>query len=164
MSVTVCNLVANPQLDRLRSLAMPALFGLFQGLMPVLGYFAGSLAASFIEQYAGVITFVILGFIGGKMVWDGIRGEEDEGESGLTLPAIVLQAVATSIDAFAVGVSFAARGVDIFASAAIITSCTCLLCLAMLVIGRAVGTALGSRAQIVGGVVLVAIGVKELLF
>lgn len=166
MSVTVCNMLANPGLTRGRSLSMPVLFGAFQGLMPLLGCLAGSLVASFVDAYAGIIAFVILGFIGGKMIWDGFH--EDEGEEGgktdLTWSVLVFQAIATSIDAFAVGVTFVSSDAPILLAAGIITLCTFLLCCLMLAVGRKVGPLLGQKAQVVGGLVLVAIGLKALIF
>ena len=166
MSVTVCNMLANPNMSKARALSMPIAFGLFQGLMPLLGCLAGSLAASIIESYAGIVAFVILAFVGGKMIWDGVHdGDDEEAEAKeLTWPALIMQAIATSIDAFAVGVSFVASGAPVLLSAAIITLCTFLLCCLMLVIGKKVGNMLGQKAQIIGGVVLVLIGLKALIF
>lgn len=167
MSVTVCNMLANPGLSRGRSLAMPVLFGAFQGLMPLLGCLAGSLVASFVDAYAGIIAFIILGFVGGKMIWDGFH-EDEEGEEGgktdLTWSVLVFQAIATSIDAFAVGVTFVSSDAPILLAAGIIALCTLLLCCLMLMVGRKAGSMLGQKAQVVGGLVLVAIGLKALIF
>ena len=108
---------------------------------------------------------MILGFIGGKMIWDAFHEEEDEEESEqtLTMPVLLFQAVATSIDALAVGVSFAALEVNVFASSGIIGITTALTCLVALAIGKRFGNALGEKATIVGGVVLILIGLKSLL-
>ena len=165
MSVTICNLLANPQLSRLRAMGMPIAFGLFQGIMPALGFFAGSFAAELIDAYAGVVAFVILGFIGTKMIKDGVMatGEVEKG-SGLGIVTLLAQAVATSIDAFAVGVSFVSSNAPIALSSTIIGVCTFTLCILMLAVGRKMGALLGERAQVVGGVVLIAIGLKALLF
>lgn len=167
MSITVCNMLANPNLPRSRVLAMPLLFGLFQGIMPLAGYFAGSLAATFIKAYAGIVTLIILGVIGSKMIWDGAHEgkatEEKASRDHIGYTTLLVQAVATSIDAFAVGVSFAATGENIWADAGIIALCTFVLCLAMPPIGRRFGTVLGARAQVVGGIILIAIGIKALL-
>ena len=146
---------------------MPLLFGLFQGLMPTLGFFTGSLAAEFIETYAGIIAFVILGFVGTKMVWDGLHPDPEGASPGadrIGVASILLQALATSIDAFAVGVTFAATGEPIFFAAAIIALCTFLLCLCMVAVGRKLGERFGAYAQVVGGVVLIVVGLRALLF
>ncbi len=168
MSVSICNLLANPRLPRAKMIAMPVLFGVFQGLMPLIGYFAGSVAADFIERFAGIISLVILGAIGGKMVWDAFHEDEQEDEDAvsgkLSYRVLLLQAVATSIDAFAVGISFCATGQNIWVAAPIIALSTFLCCLLVLFIGRRFGANLGKRAQIVGGVVLILIGVKAMFF
>ena len=166
MSVTICNMVANPRLSRARALLMPAFFGLFQGIMPTLGYFAGSLAADFIERYAGVVALVILGVVGGKMVWDGLHPAADEVEAArdkVSVPSIALQAVATSIDAFAVGVTLAATSEPILLDASIIAACTFLLCVLMVAAGRRLGERFGNRAQVVGGLVLILIGLRAFI-
>ena len=140
-------------------------FGFFQFLMPVVGFVLGQLVSDFITQYAGIITFVILGFIGGKMIWDAFHEEEGEEASGqtLTMPVLLFQAVATSIDALAVGVSFAALEVNVLTSSDIIGITTALTCIVALVIGKRFGNALGEKATIIGGAVLVLIGLKSLL-
>ena len=147
---------------------MPLFFGLFQGLMPVLGYFAGSLAVDIIESYAGLVALVILGAIGGKMVWDGTHPDNEKNleaaRNRVSIGSILLQAIATSIDAFAVGVTFTASTGSIFVKGGIIAVCTFVLCLAMVALGRKLGERFGSRAQIVGGVVLILIGLRAFFF
>lgn len=162
-SVTIANVFATSQLSTARKLSMPVAFGLFQGIMPLLGYFLGALAANLIETYAGVVTLIILGIIGGKMIWDGCQGDGEKSHDGiLTMRLLLLQAVATSIDAFAVGVSFAVEAVNIWFASALIACCTFLCCLLALFIGRKLGDLIGCYAQIVGGVILVLIGLKAM--
>lgn len=164
-AVTISNSFAYPKISRARSFSMPLAFGFFQFLMPVVGFVLGQLVSEFITQYAGIITFVILGFIGGKMIWDAFHEEEEEGasEQTLTMPVLLFQAVATSIDALAVGVSFAALEVNVLTSSGIIGITTALTCVVALTIGKRFGNALGEKATIIGGVVLVLIGLKSLL-
>ncbi len=92
-----------------KALSWSAMFGLFQGLMPLLGYFLGRAFSEFISSIDHWVAFVLLAFIGGKMVWEAVHPEEDEDacDTSLSFAAILTQAVATSIDALAVGVSFA---------------------------------------------------------
>ena len=166
-AVTVSNSFVYPKLSRARSLSMPIAFGFFQFLMPVVGFALGQLVSEFITQYAGIITFVILGFIGGKMIWDAFHEDDEEEEASeqtLTLPVLLFQAVATSIDALAVGVSCAALEVNVLTSSGIIGITTALTCIVALIIGKRFGHALGEKATIVGGVVLILIGLKALLF
>lgn len=205
-AVTISNTFVYQNNSKARALLMPVAFGLFQGLMPCIGYFLGHLVSSVISHYAGIITFAILGFIGAKMIWDALH-EEDETDctneqrcdvpnsdrSNLTnsedfsnssssdnppssnnssnsskqvlpLSVLGLQAIATSIDALAVGVSFAALSVNVVLAASLIALTTALMCCIALVLGRRFGSMLGERATILGGIVLIAIGIKALLF
>lgn len=164
-AVTISNLVAYRGTDRLHRWLMPVFFGVFQGGMTAIGYFAGSLVSSFIERYAGIITFVILGFIGAKMIYDAVRESREPASAQrgeLTIPILFFQAIATSIDALAVGVSFAALSIDVGFAAGLIGIVTALCCVAGLLIAKRFGAKLGDKATIVGGIVLVIIGVKAL--
>lgn len=177
-AVTVSNVFCYRGASRARLLMLPVAFGIFQGLMPLLGFFLGGLVGNIIEQYAGIVTLVILGLIGGNMIKEGIsdlreaRAAREAGgdvcdlapdAAALTLKVVLVQAVATSIDAFAVGVSLRAASVNIAEAAIIIiTLTTFLCCVVALAIGKRFGSMLGERAEIVGGVVLVIIGVKAL--
>lgn len=176
-AVTVSNVFCYRGASRARLLMLPVAFGIFQGLMPLLGFFLGGLVENIIEQYAGIVTLVILGLIGGNMIKEGIsdlreaRAAREAGgdvcdlasdAAALTLKVVLVQAVATSIDAFAVGVSLRAASVNIAEAAIIITLTTFLCCVVALAIGKRFGSMLGERAEIVGGVVLVIIGVKAL--
>lgn len=169
-AVTISNTFVYASESKRRLVLMPVMFGLFQGLMPLLGYFVGGLAAEVIERYAGIITLVILGIVGGNMICEGaealLRPGEDEAEHAgpvakrLTMVTILAQAFATAIDAFAVGVSLRAQAVNIVVAASIIALTTFVLCLAALAMGRKLGEVLGDRAQVAGGIVLVLIGLK----
>lgn len=170
-AVTISNAFCYRGTSRARLLALPVAFGLFQGLMPLFGFFLGGIVGDIIEAYAGVVTLVILGIIGGNMIKEGVvalrRSEEDAcalSAPELTASVVLMQSVATSIDAFAVGVSLRAVNVDIAASAVIIAVTTCACCFVALGLGRRFGNVLGDRAQIVGGVVLVFIGLKAMFF
>jgi putative Mn2+ efflux pump MntP len=148
--------------------------------MPAIGYFVGYLAESFLERYAGWIALVLLGFIGIKMIWDGAsdlrkkRRQQGSDSSAvacdlsstrtLSLPALLIQGIATSIDALLVGVSFAAFGTDITIAAFTIGSITFICCAIALLLGRRFGLLLGSRSEILGGIVLILIGLKSAFF
>lgn len=178
-AVTISNTFIYQGNSRARNILMPIAFGLFQGLMPCVGYVLGRLVSDVISQYAGIITFAILGFIGAKMIWDALHEEAEmdeestqegsssnSGHSGqiLTLPVLTLQAIATSIDALAVGVSFAALSVNVAFAAGTIALTTALTRGIALVVGKRFGNALGERATIIGGIVLILIGLKSLIF
>lgn len=169
-AVTISNTFCYKDASRLRLCVLPIAFGVFQGLMPLLGYFLGGIVGDLIEAYAGIVTLIILGFIGGNMIKEGVsalrhpEAETCEAGAKLTAGVILMQSVATSIDAFAVGVSLRAVNVDIALSAGIIALTTCACCFVALAIGRRFGHVLGDRAQIVGGAVLVLIGLKAMFF
>lgn len=174
-AVTISNSFVYQHESRARMMLMPVFFGVFQGLMPLLGYFLGTLAADLIERFAGIVTLVILGFIGGNMIFEGVKairgagaGEgEEPSQNGsaakrLTIVTVFLQAIATSIDAFAVGVSLLAAGASIAVASPVIALTTFACCVIALLVGKRFGNLLGDRAQVVGGVVLVCIGIKAL--
>lgn len=162
VAVTIANILSRPGTGRQKQLAMAGAFGVFQGLMPLLGFFAGSLFATVISRYAGIVTLVVLGVIGGSMVKEGFSPPEDGDTRTLTMKLLLVQAVATSIDAFAVGVSFCAQGANIFLAAPII-ACTTFVCsLLAAALAKKFGSLLGSRAEVLGGLILIAIGVKAM--
>ncbi len=163
VAVTVANSMAYRCKTREKVL-MPLFFGGFQGLMPLLGYFAGGLFASYIHRFAGGITFLVLGYIGAKMLWEGLRStEETVGESVLTVKMLFLQAIATSIDAFAVGVSLLAIEAEIVPASAVIAATTFLCSLAALFVGKRFGEELGNKAKVFGGIILLLIAVRAVL-
>ncbi|MGN1061809.1 MAG: manganese efflux pump MntP family protein [Candidatus Scatosoma sp.] len=159
------------------------LFGLFQAAMPLIGYFAteaisGAFREAF-EKISAWVAFLLLAFIGGKMIADSIKerkakknGQEDIpcGEKTLSFGEMIAQAFATSIDALAVGISLkmAAIGEGLFPSigwsVAIIGCVTFLLSLLSVRLGKLIGNKLADKAEILGGAVLILIGLKILLF
>lgn len=169
-AVTLSNAFCYKGASLARLFALPIAFGVFQGLMPLVGFFLGGIVGDIIETYAGIVTLVILGIIGGNMIKEGVSALRSPGAScsleaeRLTAGVILMQSVATSIDAFAVGVSLRAVNVDIAVSAAIIALTTCACCFVALGLGKRFGSVLGDKAQIVGGVVLVLIGLKAMFF
>lgn len=169
-SVTISNTFVYADESKRRLLLMPLLFGAFQGGMPLVGYFLGGLAAELIERYAGIVTLIILGLIGGNMVREGVLAllhpDSDDirpADARLTLGLLVFQAIATAIDAFAIGVSFRAQSVEILSAGFIICCTTALCCLVALAIGRKLGPLLGDKAEVVGGLVLIGIGLRAFL-
>jgi putative Mn2+ efflux pump MntP len=138
-------------------------FGLFQALMPTLGWAAGRAVHVYISAFDHWVAFGLLCAIGGKMVWGAIRGKEDAGPrtndptSGW---ALVLLSIATSIDALAVGLSLAMVGSAIVVPAVVIGLVAAAFTAAGMVLGRHVASVWGKRVEVVGGLILVAIGVK----
>ena len=151
------------------ALAIAFSFGLFQALMPTLGYFLGSAFEEVIRQFDHFIALIFLGFIGGKMIFDGIKeliadkkGKTEElPEFKLTFGKLLIQAIATSIDALIVGVSFAALpDVNIWTAVLLIGAVTFVISLIGVFSGKKFGQLLGSKAEIFGGIILVGIGLK----
>lgn len=146
------------------TLGMGLCFGLFQGAMPTIGYFLGSTFAGFISRFDHYIALILLGFIGGKMLADGIKSRNESVEKtdlGMSLGLLLVQGVATSIDALAVGVSFAMLpDVNIVMAAGFIAMITFILSIAAVFIGKKFGNLLNNKAQIVGGLILIGIGLK----
>lgn len=138
-------------------------FGGFQALMPLLGYLAGSTVSAVIERYDHWIAFGLLAFIGGRMLWESVRGAE-EAQPGLdSLRKLLVLSVATSIDALAVGVSLAVLRENIWVNAAWIGCVTFALSTLGVVAGGRLGRRMQRFATVAGGVVLIAIGVKTLI-
>lgn len=163
VAVSMSNGMAFRGLAKRDYIAMPLCFGIFQGLMPLAGYYAGTLLADFITGCGGIVICVILCLIGGNMIREGLQGESAEpAYRRLTLWVLLLQAAATSMDAFAVGVGFCAAQVEILPAACLITAVTAVLVALGLAAGRRFADALGGKAELTGGLVLVVIGLKAL--
>lgn len=138
-------------------------FGGFQALMPIIGYWLGRSFAGFVESVDHWIAFGLLVLIGLNMIREAVGGDEESHDANFGLRTMFLMAVATSIDALAVGVSMAFLGVNIWLSAAVIGIVTLALSAAGVYLGSLFGSRLGSRSGILGGVILVAIGIKILI-
>lgn len=139
-------------------------FGLFQGLMPLIGWLLGIKFTSYIEKVDHWIAFGLLVFIGGKMFVEGIRNDQDEEESkDYSAKRFVLLAIATSIDALAIGVSFAFLNVNILSAVSIIGITTFIFSIIAVYLGQILGSIFKSKAEILGGVILIFMGSKILV-
>lgn len=167
-AVSVCKGLGMSRLNIRQATIISLFFGGFQALMPLIGWALGTQLADFITPIDHWIAFILLALIGGKMLFDAFRGD-DEGEADepkdtrLDLKELLMLAIATSIDALAVGIAFAFLGVNIVWAIAVIGVTT----FALSVVGVAAGHAFGARyekgATIAGGIVLILIGCKILL-
>ncbi|MBZ4487872.1 manganese efflux pump MntP family protein [Microbacterium sp. cx-55] len=139
-------------------------FGLFQALMPLLGFVLGAQFSTFIAPVDHWIAFGLLALIGGRMLWEAFRAHPDAAPNGRIRPReLVLLGVATSVDALAVGISFAFLDVDIVPAVALIGVITFAVSFLGVAIGHRVGTRFQKAAEIGGGIVLIGIGTKILL-
>lgn len=165
-SVSLVHGMNDPEMSRGRKLAISGTFAGFQFLMPVVGWLCVTTvrqAFTAFQRYIPWIAMVLLACIGGKMLWEGIRGggeAEKEASSG----SLVMQGIATSIDALSVGFTMAEKQVpEALAQALIIGAVTWAVCLAGLFLGRKAGVRLAGKATILGGVILILIGLEILL-
>ena len=155
-----------PRLDVRQALVIALFFGGFQALMPLIGWALAAQFASYVESIDHWIAFGLLVFIGGKMLWEALHDGDVErsGEAAsLDLKELFVLAIATSIDALAVGISFAFLGVDIAPAACVIGVVTFVLSFAGVAIGHQFGSRWEKPSTIAGGVVLMLIGVKILV-
>jgi len=139
-------------------------FGLFQFLMPIAGWLAGMTVAQYITAYDHWLAFGLLGYVGGKMIWESIadHGEKFKGDPTKGSSLVVLS-FATSIDALAVGLSMALLGVPVLLPAVVIGLVAAGMTLVGLHLGRHTGSMLGPWMERVGGLILLAIGIKIVL-
>lgn len=166
-AASICQGLSMKKLSVKSMLIIGLFFGGFQALMPTVGFLLGTQFESYIVSIDHWVAFVLLSFIGGKMLFDVIKGEDDElngeKEYNLDIKNIAVLAVATSIDALAVGISMAFLSVDIISAASMIGITTFVISSAGVVIGHKFGTKYKDKATIAGGVILILIGVKILL-
>lgn len=164
-AVAICKGLGMERINKRDTLLLALFFGGFQALMPLTGYLLGSRFASYIERWDHWIAFVLLAFIGGNMIRESREQEEEEAKhcGSIRYRELFTLAVATSIDALAVGVSFAFLGVRIAPAVTLIGCTTFVLTLVGVWVGNLFGSRYKSRAELTGGIILILIGVKILL-
>lgn len=163
-AVSVCKGLAMPKCDVKKAMTCGIWFGGFQALMPALGYVLGRQFADYITAVDHWIAFVLLAFIGGNMIREALSGEEEEADDSLDVKTMFLLAVATSIDALAVGITFAfLPGTNIIAAVSFIGVITFCLSAMGVKIGNVFGMRYKKKAEIAGGAILLILGVKILL-
>lgn len=137
-------------------------FGLFQFLMPVIGWYCGSQIEQYIRGFDHWLAFALLGFIGGKMIWESLSSDHtSEAACDPTRKwSLIALSVATSIDALAVGLSMAFLQVDIWIPSVIIGIVAATMTAVGMVFGRRLGVRFGKRMELIGGLVLIGIGIK----
>lgn len=165
-SVSVCKGLNMRRLNMVHAYIIALFFGGFQAVMPLIGYFLGVGFSKYIESFDHWIAFVLLAFIGGKMVIEAIKEKDEDREEKsdvLKMGELTVLAVATSIDALAVGITFAFLKVNIFFSILIIGVTTFALSLGGVLLGNRFGAKYKNKAEIAGGVILIFIGLKILL-
>ena len=163
-TVSLANGLNEPDMKRSRRLLIAGVFAFFQFIMPLAGYAGMRLAEKGIRQLAAVVPYIaaaLLGWIGGKMIWEGLHGSPEDQPPALGMGALLMQGVATSIDALSVG--FAIEELPWQAAlteALIIGAVTFAICMGGLRLGRSLGETLAGQAGLVGGVILIVIGLE----
>jgi putative Mn2+ efflux pump MntP len=163
-AVSVTSAISQNRLTLPQALTISGLFGLFQGIMPLIGYFLGSSFAVYIQAFDHFVIFGILVLVGGKMILEAQKAKKEEKRLPcFSLKIYLVLAVATSIDALSVGLSFAFIDCSIAVAALVIAVVTFVICLAGVFIGKKFGDVFKNKAEVAGGIILVLIGAKILL-
>lgn len=163
-AVSITNGITIQCLKLRHAVKIAAFFGGFQALMPLLGWLAGIGLKQYVESFDHWIAFALLSFIGTKMIYEAVWIKEVEKKCDpLNLVVLLGLAIATSIDALAVGISFAFLHISIISPALIIGVITFVLSLAGVFIGNRIGDRLGSKMEVIGGIILIGMGIKILL-
>ena len=166
-AVAVCQGLCMPKLNLRQGGVIALYFGGFQALMPLIGWFLGSQFAGYIQSFDHWVAFVLLALIGGNMVREALSPEEEETScavnSKLDHKKLFMMAVATSIDALAIGVAFAFMDVLILPAVSLIGCTTFCLSLVGVGVGNFFGSRYKKRAELTGGIILILLGVKILL-
>jgi putative Mn2+ efflux pump MntP len=164
-SVSMVNGLNEPQMKIKKMISIAAVFGLFQALMPMIGWLCVHTIVEYFTAFDKFIPFIalaLLGFIGGKMLLEGIKQDDIDNEKpAIGIGALLVQGVATSIDALSVGFTIADYNYEMAVTASLIIAViTFAICIGGLIIGKKIGIKLKNKASILGGTILIAIGLE----
>ena len=169
-SVSLANGLNEPCMKKKKLLGIAGVFAIFQGMMPMIGWICVHTILQYFKAFEVLIPWIaliLLAFIGGKMLLEGIRNKEEEdecGSNGVGFVALIVQGIATSIDALSVGFTIAEYELlQAIVSALIIAVITFFICVGGLIIGKKFGTKLSNKASIFGGLILILIGIEIFL-
>ncbi|MFA7636380.1 MAG: manganese efflux pump MntP family protein [Monoglobales bacterium] len=163
-AVAVCKGLNMRRINIKHTAVIAFFFGAFQAIMPFIGWVLGNQFKHYIESVDHWVTFILLGIIGGKMLWEAIYNEEepDSCDIRINIKELFVLAIATSIDALAVGITFAISGVKIGRAISLIGLTTFVLSAIGVIIGNKFGIKYKSKAEFAGGIILILIGLKIL--
>ena len=164
-SVSLANGLHETEMRTAKMCGVAGIFGIFQGMMPMIGWICIHTVVQYFKSFEKMIPWialVLLVYIGGKMLWDGLHEKEGEEEiPAIGLGMLLVQGIATSIDALSVGFTIADYNwIMALVSALIIAAVTFVICMAGLIIGKKFGTKLAGKASVFGGVILIVIGIE----
>ena len=161
-AVSICKGLGMEKINKKQAFTIGLYFGGFQALMPLIGWFLGIRFQQYITSIDHWIAFVLLGLIGINMVKEALSNDEEQADDSIAVKEMFMLAVATSIDALAVGITFAFLNVHIVSAASMIGVCTFLILFAGVKIGNIFGTKYKSKAELAGGIILILLGFKIL--
>lgn len=164
-SVSLANGFNEPKMKKIKVLGIAGVFGLFQGIMPMIGWICvHTIVEKFkvFEYFIPWIALILLLYIGGKMVFGYFeKGKEEEEAEKMSLHALLIQGIATSIDALSVGFTIAEYSLNIAIISVLIIACTTfIICLIGVILGKKFGTKFSSKAELIGGIILICIGLE----
>ena len=167
-SVSLANGLNEPEMNRTKMTGIAGIFSLFQWLMPMIGWVCVHTIVTYFNAFEKLVPWIallLLLFIGGKMLWEGLKSDDEANEkTKVGFGALIMQGIATSIDALSVGFTIAGYGfLAAFICAVIIGIVTFIICFAGLVIGKKFGMRLSGKASILGGIILIGIGIEIFL-
>ena len=163
LAVAICKGLSMAKMSWRKGIIVGLWFGGFQALMPLIGYLLGAQFESKITAFDHWIAFILLGLIGGNMIREGVSGGEEKTDDSVSIKSMLPLAIATSIDALAVGVTFAFLRVNIVYAVSFIGVITFLLSTVGVKVGNVFGARYKSKAEIAGGVILILMGLKILI-
>ena len=163
VAVSISSGISVPEVRVFDALKMAFCFGFFQALMPAIGYLAGTQFGGQIAAYDHWVAFLLLGFLGVKLIKDSANAGEEKVHSPFHTNKLLVLGIATSIDALAVGVSFSLLDIGLIQTVATIGIVTFALCLPAVWFGAKLGKSMAKRADLLGGVILIGIGTKILI-
>ena len=162
-AVSICKGLSMKKMNWKNAVIIALYFGVFQALMPLIGYFLGVTFESLVTTFDHWIAFILLSLIGGKMIKESFDSEDDKKNDKVDFKTMVVLAVATSIDALAVGITFAFFDVNLMLAISSIGIITFIISILGVKIGNRFGDKYQSKAELMGGVILVLLGIKILL-
>ena len=164
-SVSLANGLSEPSMRKRRMCAISGVYAVFQGVMPMIGWVCVKKVVQYFQSFQKFIPWIallLLLYIGGSMLWEGVRGDEEKESKGkLTVGVLLLQGIATSIDALSVGFTIEKYDLPMaLVSVTLIALVTFVICLIGLYLGKKIGTKFAGRANVLGGVILIVIGIE----
>ena len=163
-SVSVANAISNPKMRKRKMLIVAGTFGGFQFLMPLIGWFCVNTVVNYFKAFEKAVPYIaliLLVYIGSKMIYESIKKDNEEKESKLGAGTLIVQGIATSIDALSVGFTIQKYTfLSALIACIIIFAVTFIICIAGLIIGKNFGNKYSKRAEIIGGIILIAIGIE----